>query len=81
MQCIAMHCIAFPVYSKYILIPSILTIGFNYNDTYIRLSFYQSCFINPLNAELNLVCHLLTLLGAHPILHVSRIRVNDICII
>jgi len=33
-------------------------------------------FINPLNAELNLVCHLLALLGAHPILHVSRIRVK-----
>jgi hypothetical protein len=32
--------------------------------------------LNPLNAELNPICHLLTLLGAHPILHVSRIRVN-----
>jgi hypothetical protein len=33
-------------------------------------------FLNPLNAELNPVCHLLTLLGAHPIFDVSRIRVN-----
>jgi NADH:ubiquinone oxidoreductase subunit 5 (subunit L)/multisubunit Na+/H+ antiporter MnhA subunit len=32
--------------------------------------------INPLNAQLNSICHLLALLGAHPILHVSRIRVN-----
>jgi hypothetical protein len=32
--------------------------------------------INPLNAELNPICHLLELLGAHPILHVSRIRVK-----
>jgi hypothetical protein len=32
--------------------------------------------INLLNAELNPTCHLLTLLGAHPILYVSRIRVN-----
>jgi hypothetical protein len=32
--------------------------------------------INPLNAELNPICHLLVLLGAHHILHVSRIRVN-----
>jgi len=32
--------------------------------------------INPLNAELNPTCHLLVLLGAHPILHISRIRVN-----
>jgi len=31
---------------------------------------------NPLNAELNPICHLLTLLGAHPILHISRIRVK-----
>jgi hypothetical protein len=33
------------------------------------------CFI-PLNAQLNPICHLLTLLGAHHILHVSRIRVK-----
>jgi hypothetical protein len=33
-------------------------------------------YLNPLNAELNFICHLLTLLGAHHILHVSRIRVK-----
>jgi hypothetical protein len=32
--------------------------------------------INPLNAELNPICHLLALLGARRILHISRIRVN-----
>jgi len=32
--------------------------------------------INPLNAELNPICHLLALLGAHHILHISRIRLN-----
>jgi len=32
--------------------------------------------LNPLIAELNPICHLLALLGAHHILHVSRIRVN-----
>ena len=31
---------------------------------------------NPLNAELNPICHLLALLGAHHILHVSGIRVK-----
>jgi len=31
---------------------------------------------NPLNAELNPICHLLALLGAHLILHDSRIRVK-----
>jgi len=33
-------------------------------------------FFNPLNAELNPICQLLAILGAHHILHVSRIRVN-----
>jgi hypothetical protein len=32
--------------------------------------------LNPLNAELNPICHLLALSGTHPIIHVSRIRVN-----
>jgi hypothetical protein len=32
--------------------------------------------INPLNAELNRICHLLALLGADHILHVSRIKVK-----
>jgi len=33
-------------------------------------------WVNLLNAELNPICHLLALLGAHHILHISRIRVN-----
>jgi len=32
--------------------------------------------INPLNAELNPICHLLALLEAHHILHLSRVRVK-----
>ena len=39
---------------------------------------YGLVLFNPLNAELNPTCHLLALLGAHYILHVSRIRVNII---
>jgi len=35
--------------------------------------------INPLNAKLNPICHLLALLEAHHILHFSRIRVKDSC--
>jgi len=31
---------------------------------------------NPLNAEVNPICHLLALLGAHHILHISKKRVN-----
>ena len=45
------------------------------NDlTYFKLDNFR---INPLNAELNPIRHLLALLGAHHILHVSRIRVNS----
>jgi len=35
-----------------------------------------STLISPLNAELNPICHVLTLLEPHHILHVSRIKVN-----
>jgi hypothetical protein len=33
--------------------------------------------LNPLNAQLNPICHLLAFLGAHHILHISRLRVKD----
>jgi len=36
--------------------------------------------INPLNAELNPICYLLALLGAHYFIHVSRIRVKSLTI-
>jgi hypothetical protein len=50
--------------------------------TTVNTSTVQFCFtratiiFNPLNAELNPICHMLALWGAHPILHVSRIWVN-----
>jgi len=34
--------------------------------------------INTLKTQLNPICHLLALLGAHHILHVSRIRVKQV---
>ena len=34
--------------------------------------------LNPLNPELNPICYLLALLGAHHFLHVSRIRVKSL---
>jgi hypothetical protein len=40
------------------------------------LSTVKLCFFSPLNTELNPICHLLALLVAHHILHVSRIRVK-----
>jgi len=36
---------------------------------------YWVSVINPLKPELNPICYLLALLGAHHFLHVSRIRV------
>jgi len=44
--------------------------GLNPYITQIRFVF------NPLNAELNSICHLLALLGVHHFLHVSKIRVK-----
>jgi len=39
-------------------------------------NYFLNAKINPFNAELNPICHLLALLGSHHILHVSRIRVK-----
>ena len=36
----------------------------------------RTAAFNPLNPELNPICYLLALLGAHHFLHVSRIRVK-----
>ena len=44
-----------------------------YNSNKMHKS--QSLF-NPLNPELNTICYLLALLGAHHFLHVSRMRVK-----
>ena len=45
--------------------------GTGNHHTIARLTF------NPLNAELNPTCHLLALLGAQPIHHISKIRVKN----
>jgi hypothetical protein len=41
------------------------------------LDFVHCVEFNLLNAELNPICHLLALLGAHPIFHIHRIRVKS----
>ena len=46
--------------------------------TWNRVSCLRSTNVKPLNAELNPICPLLALLGAHHILHVSRIRVKTV---
>jgi len=40
-------------------------------------SIFEKNIFTPLNTELNPICHLLALLGAHHIFHVSRIRVKE----
>ena len=42
----------------------------------VTVSKAQGQTLNPLNPELNPICYLLALLGAHHFLHVSRIRVK-----
>ena len=49
----------------------------NTHFTFITFFFLKSYF-NPLNAELNPICHLLALLGDHHIFHFSGLRVNEI---
>ena len=54
------------------------------NECQFRLCYLRSCTennlqsVNHLNAELNPVCHLLALLGAHHIFHVSGLRVKHL---
>jgi transposase len=43
---------------------------------FLKLYHENNNFINPLNTELNPICHLLSLLGSHHIFHVSKIRVK-----
>jgi len=44
----------------------------------IELTGKLSNIVKPLNTKLNPICHLLALLGAHHILHVSRVRVKTL---
>ena len=44
---------------------------------YDKLLKPRQSFLTLSNTELNPTCHFLALLGAHPTLHVSRIRVNN----
>jgi len=52
--------------------------GLKLNSQNFQLLYFSVCAINPLNPELNPICYLLALLGAHHFLHVSRIRVKSL---
>jgi len=56
--------------------PLFHSVGVQLNRAFEPLRLLYAPSFNPLNAELNPICHLLALLGAHHILHVSRIRVK-----
>ena len=59
------------VSTKHFLKISIVT-----KDVYLNYS-QNNLKFNPLNAELNPIYHFLALLGAHPFLHISGVRVNN----
>ena len=66
---------SFPYFHLSSSLPYFTCLSYCYCDYYF---YYYFCrYINPLSTQLNLICHLLALLGAHLILHVSRIRVNS----
>ena len=49
----------------------------SFENQCIAKAFISQILFNPLNAELNPICHLLAVLVAHHILHVSRVRVKE----
>jgi len=50
--------------------------GSNYDAANMLVKVSRYRLVNPLKPELNTICYLLALLGAHHFLHVSRIRVK-----
>ena len=68
MKFLSLECVAF----RYLLTP-----WYKYNPKQNAIQYNPLIFrLNLSNAELYPICHLLPLLGAHPILHISRMRVN-----
>jgi drug/metabolite transporter superfamily protein YnfA len=49
---------------------------FAYLGAYVKTGLTFTFILNPLNPELNPICHLLALLGRATIVVVSRLRVN-----
>jgi len=71
------HIDYFPKENSVIGVPN----GDVFCEVRVKFCFFICMWIysfKPLNAKLNPICHLLALLGAHPILHVSRIKVRGL---
>ena len=72
---------------RILILSSQLCLGLK-SDSFFRFPHQKHCIqlcqnfifkgINPLNPELNPICYLLALWGAHHFLHVSRIRVKSL---
>jgi hypothetical protein len=62
-------------FSFYLFSSIVSKLNPSYDETK-RCSIHQTCNINPLNAELHPISHLLALLGAHHIFHVSELMLN-----
>ena len=66
-------------YNNVVRDPIILTVAENiYRWTAVGRGPKKNWKFNPLNTELNLICHLLGLLGGATIVVVSRLRVKEI---
>ena len=66
-------------YMIYFLLEFRSVLRYVWINVYFGLDLTTVSVVNPSNAELNRICHLMELLGAHHILHVSRIRVKLLC--
>ena len=65
----------FPLLSSQILFSSVIPI---HKQSALQFPNKPHETFNPLNPELNPICYVLALLGAHHFLHVSRIRVKSL---
>jgi len=63
-------------FSHLILCVNIITVFKNNHNYHDEQEDEDGESLNPLKPELNSICYLLALLGAHHFLHVSRIRVK-----
>jgi hypothetical protein len=61
---------------SFFLITSQKNLMYNLILNTVSYKLQKNFFLNPLNAELNPICHLLALLGGATIVVVSRLRVN-----
>jgi hypothetical protein len=61
--------VCMPYLNLFQIFLALFTIGYKWQTL-------DTCRLNPLNAELNPICHFLALLGAHHIFHVGGLRVN-----